>query len=314
MNLRKIISGNDLYLLMIFALISIVSSIPSRRAKPWVANSIGLGAFRLSRSKRQRMDENLARVFGNDLDRSQMRRIARGSFCEFWRDLFQIRLSKPEREALEQAEVIGKRSLIEALSQRKGVILLESSYLGRRNLAKQILRHIGISVHQVHNENHFSGLRVGVSTWVQRRLVKPFLEKSEEGCVAEIIYLKESDSLAYAKQLLDILQKNEVICVSGEGTRGYKKVKLRFLGDMGQHPTGLVNLARISGAPLLPIFCFELQNTRPRLVIEQPIEIETNIDRDAAAQNALVEYFRLLESYVMRYPGMYRHWDYAQQV
>ncbi len=258
------------------------------------------------------MEENLRRVFGNDLSTGQRRRIVRESFCEFWEDIFAMHLGKSEREALAQIQIQGKEYLMDALSSGRGAILLESSHFGRRNLAKQVLHHLGIPVHQVHHERHIGGLQVGAPTFVQHRFVKPFLEKHEMAFVAEIIYLTDSDSLIYAKQLMSLVQRNKVICISGDGRRGQKSVSLRFLGDVNQHPTGMMNLAKISRAPLLPIFCMDMPPGKPMLIIDRPIEIEKNLDREASLRQALAQYLRLLESYIMKYPGMYRYWQFER--
>lgn len=308
----KLVSLNDLYLLIVFALISLANAIPLPRVKPIITDSLGLAAFRLSRNKRRVVEQNLRRLFGNEIDEPELQRIAKESFCEFWRDLFSFCLSNSERTALKQIKIQGKQYLMDAMNSGKGAIVIESSNFGKRNLAKQILHQLGISVHQVHHVRHFGGLQVGSPTFVQQRIVRPILEKWERSFVAEVIYLTASDSLTYAKRLLTLLQKNKVICVSGEGRKGHKHVPLQFLGWTGDYPTGMMNLGKISGAPLLPIFCFQLQNAEPTLIIERPIEFGTNDDRDELLQNALAEYLRLLETYVRKHPGMYRNWQFER--
>ncbi len=310
MKFRKLVSLNDLYLLTVFALVSLASAIPSPQVKRFIADSIGLAAFHLSKNKRRMMEQNLERLFGDEMDRVHVQKIAKESFCEFWRDVFSFQLSNPERATLKRIKIKGKEYLMDALNNGKGAIILESSNFGRRNLTKQVLHHLGISVHQVHHMQHYGGLQVGASTFVQQRIVRPWLEMWERSFVAEIIYLPASDSLIYAKQLLNLLKKNAMICVSGDGRRGYKHVPLQFLGWTYDYPTGMMNLAKISGAPLLSIFCIQSQNVEPTLIIERPIELGTSGNRDEVLQNALAQYLQLLESYVRKYPGMYRNWQF----
>jgi lauroyl/myristoyl acyltransferase len=305
----KFISWNDLYLLMVLALVNMGRAV---RAQSWLASGIGLAAFHLSRAKRRHVEANLVHLFEDDLSATELGMIARDSFCEFWRDIFTLRLNQSDRKALGQIQIQGKEYLVDALSRGRGAIILESSHFGRRNLAKQILHQQGTRVHQVHHEGHIGGLTIGPPTLVQRRFVKPFLEKHEMGFVAEIIYVPDSDSLIYAKQLVSLVQRNEVICISGDGRKGHKRVKLRFLGDEYCFPTGMMNLAKISSAPLLPMFCIVEPNGGTRLVIERPIEIAMGIEREASLREALAQYLRSLESYIMKYPGMYRYWQFER--
>jgi lauroyl/myristoyl acyltransferase len=155
----KIISLNDLYLLTVIALVTLANAIPSHRAKRFIAESIAQVAFHLSRSKRRRCEENLARVFGSHLTHAEIQTIARESFRECWLDIFSMQLSKTERAALKWVELRGMEHLTAALNKGCGVILLETSFFGQRNLAKQILHERGISVHQVHHVQHLGGFK-----------------------------------------------------------------------------------------------------------------------------------------------------------
>ncbi len=154
-----------------------------------------------------------------------------------------------------------------------------------------------------HHVQHLGGFQVGASTVVQQHLVKSWLEKYGKSFVAEIIYLPGSDSLIYAKQLLDVLRKNEVLCVSGDGKRGHKHVPEHFLGRAEHSPTGMMSLGKISGALLLPIFCIYTKDGATSLIIEPPVEFASSARRDELLQQALAQYLQLLESFIKRYPA-----------
>jgi lauroyl/myristoyl acyltransferase len=70
----------------------------------------------------------------------------------------------------------------------------------------------------------------------------------------------------------------------------------------------MMSLGRISGAPILPIFCMRSQNGATSLIIEPPVEFSGSGQRDELAQDALTRYLQLLESYIKAHPGAYRDW------
>jgi predicted LPLAT superfamily acyltransferase len=70
----------------------------------------------------------------------------------------------------------------------------------------------------------------------------------------------------------------------------------------------MVSLARMSGAPILPMFCIQERGCAACLTIEPPIEIQLKVSRERALENAFSQYIRLLESYIRKYPEQYRDW------
>jgi lauroyl/myristoyl acyltransferase len=74
----------------------------------------------------------------------------------------------------------------------------------------------------------------------------------------------------------------------------------------------MVSLARLSGAPILPIFCIQNGKGNTCLVIEPPIKTEGTEDRDQGLKNSVAQYAGLLESYIRKYPEKYRSWHHLE--
>ena len=70
----------------------------------------------------------------------------------------------------------------------------------------------------------------------------------------------------------------------------------------------MVSLARLSGATILPFFCVHKEGDRTALIIESPIRIEAEGDRERGLEKAIGQYASLLECYVKKYPQQYRNW------
>jgi lauroyl/myristoyl acyltransferase len=300
----------DLYILFVIALIKAVNGVSSPKLKEFVIKSIAFSAYRLSKNKRRLTEKNLLQAFGGQLSEEQKRRIVEGTFYEFWQDTFSLLPSDAERDAIKEIKLQGVEHLQRAIKDGKGVILWESNSFCRRNLAKQILHENRFSIHQVHGEHHFrSFLNDGnSSTWVRHHIINAFFEKCERQFVADITYLPSSDSLTFTRDLLNLLKQNAILVIPGDGQVGKKLISIKFFGRSDLFSTGIVSLAKISSAPVLPMFCVKDRNDRTCLIIEQPIHIERHADRERGLEESIAQYVILLESYIKKYPEQYQKW------
>jgi lauroyl/myristoyl acyltransferase len=213
------------------------------------------------------------------------------------------------KAALEQLHICGLEHLQSAIDNGKGAIVWESSYFGGRLLAKRILHQNGFAVEQVHAEKHIGGFHNGrsLSSWLRRRIVQRFFENCKKRFVAAIIYLPRSDSLAFTRVLLGRLKQNGILCLAADGRLGQKLLATKLLGHKSSFQTGAISLAKFSGAPVLPVFCFQNEG-KTNLVIEPPLRIDSDLDRERALEKTLLQYANLLESYIRKYPEQYRNW------
>jgi lauroyl/myristoyl acyltransferase len=295
-------------------LIKGVSWFPETGIKQLVKNIITSVAYRLPRRKRRIIEKNISMIFGENLDKRRKREIAKGNFYEFWNEVFSLSASSVERQSLKGTEICGLNYLHTALKKGNGVILWESNSFGVRSLAKRILYENGFSLYQVHARPHIGGFANDMSseTWVRYHIIRPFFEKLEKEFTEEIIYLPNSSSLAFTRQLMGILEQNKILCITGDGRLGQKLVPLQFLGHTKLFSTGMVSLARLSGASILPIFCIENREGIACLIIEPPIKTEGKEGREQELKNSVAEYAGLLESYIRKYPEKYRSWHHLE--
>jgi len=305
----KVLRAKDICLIAVIALMRMVNRLSSPLLKRLVVNSLTFTAYHLLRERRRLSEKCLDNAYGGKLKEKQKREIVKGSFHEFWQDLFWMLPSRAEREALKRIDIQGMEHLQKALKNGKGVILWESSHFGARIAAKNILNAKGFSIHQVHSREHIGKFSLGDDTiWVISHLIKPFFEWCENQFVAKIIYLPATDSLKFTRDFLNLLKQNAVLCISGDAGLAQKRISLKFLHVTRLFATGMVSLAKISGAPILPMFCVQEKNGRMRLIIESPIDVGKGVDRDSGLENSIAQYRNLLESYVREYPEMYQSW------
>jgi KDO2-lipid IV(A) lauroyltransferase len=68
-----------------------------------------------------------------------------------------------------------------------------------------------------------------------------------------------------------------------------------------------------SGATVLPAFIVRLPDGRYRAIVEEPLTIDSDGDRDSAVRRNIQRYVAILERYVRQYPDQwycfYPFWD-----
>jgi lauroyl/myristoyl acyltransferase len=305
---EKWVSRRDLYHLAFILLLQAVEWLPAPGLLGALARLCGAAAFRLSRRKRRIIEKKLAGCFGQ-MPNGEKRLMVQGIFRETWRELFAwARLGRPGPPEGE-VEVLGLEHVRRALGEGRGAILWESSGLGRRLQAKAILHASGLRVYQVHGPANLGGFDTdeGGHTFVQRRFVRPFFDHRESRVVAGLIYLPASNSLAYTRSLLACLNRNELLCIAGDGRLGNRRIRQSFLGGSKAFAPGMLSLARLSGAPILPMFCLKTTQARTTLRIEPPIFTPGSAGREAD-DAGLSRYAGLLEDLARHHPQQYRNW------
>jgi lauroyl/myristoyl acyltransferase len=67
----------------------------------------------------------------------------------------------------------------------------------------------------------------------------------------------------------------------------------------------MANLARTTGAPLLPMFCLQDGIGKATVIIHAPITCPDDADRESAVRACIGQWVELMESYVRAYPAKY---------
>lgn len=295
------ITPADAYYLTIIALIRITP----RAQQALLISCMANAAYWVSRKKRAAIERNLDVAFGSELSSSKKERIVRGTFCSFWRELFDWSL--PPLVHL-PVEWHGIEHLQAARRNGRGIILWESNGFGKRLLPKRILHANGCVLTQVHGANNLGGFLTDKHTSSVARRVKSFFDARERRFTSEIIYLPANDSFAFTRTLLARLRANAILCVTGDGRTGQKFLSVPFLGQRVPLASGMVNLARLARSPILPLFCHSERNGKVCITVEPPLALDRGTDRATATRLALKQYACLLEQRIRAYPEQYRNW------
>ena len=205
------------------------------------------------------------------------------------------RISKEEMEQYHQFN--GLEHLDNARKNGNGAILLHAHF-GPAHLTLQALGLKGYPMIQV-------GLPVdeGLS-FIGKNVAFRLRRIYENRIAAEII-----PATSFLRPVIKGLQENKVIMTTGDGAGGGRFVgefiPLDFLGRKLEFATGPVNLARRSGAPLLPTFTLQDKVDHYQTVIHEPLK--NNDSRSPS--DIMQDWVKLLENYMIQYPHHWHFWD-----
>ena len=300
---------DELYLISVLTVFRAIELSHSPELRRRLAHLIARTFYATSRTRRREIDGQLRAAFGARYSDAEFERIIAGTYRTFWDDsLFLCRLPLPGE--LRTARLEGFEHIRAALDRGHGAILLENAFFGYRNAQKRIIHAQGWTAHQTHDREHIGGFGSWRETSIASRVIRPFFEDRERQFCASIIYLTDTNSLAFTRQLADRLRSNELVFIAGDGFVGHKHVEARFLGRQLLFATGAISLARLTGAPVLPVFCMREPEGSLRSVVEPPLQVPND---GRGAQVAMAEFASLLEAHVRRYPDQYRGWHKLDQ-
>jgi lauroyl/myristoyl acyltransferase len=289
---------NDLYLLSILAIITGIEWSDSTQIQKGAAQFIASLAHQVSAAKRKRTSTHLKRLFGGSKSEADYRALVATIFLTFWQDVFELADLSSQQRVLQAVPIGGLDHLREALEEGRGAILLEPSHFGQRHRSKKILHAHGFRLYQLHAHAHFGGLVSEHDTGFRRKFLRPAIERRTLRFVEEIIYIQPNASLAFTRRLFDILHQNGILCLSGEGRQSQKRTEFEILGETREFASGAFSLAKVTGAPVLPLFCWRTGEGLTQIVIEPPLELERGMQG----------YISLLGSYIQQFPDQYAHW------
>lgn len=268
----------------------------------------GLGGwllYKVSGHNRKIMTEELKRVFKKEerVNPKKLDEIIRRTYKLGVMNRLEVLLygNLTREKAQRFLSIKSTENLDKALACNKGVILL-IAHFGANKHVMPALGYNGYKINQVAGKptdwkDHLGKLGKDVSPMLAKALEKEF--EVEQHLPANLIYIFESIRPIFRK-----LKDNEVVCFAVDGGGGDNRVKVTFLGQEIQIPSGPFNIAKKTGAPLVPAFIVRQKDEKHNLFIEKAIELKSQKDNDDVAK-AIQEFMDILSEYVRRYPCHY---------
>nr|WP_287410788.1 lysophospholipid acyltransferase family protein [Pseudodesulfovibrio sp.] len=141
-----------------------------------------------------------------------------------------------------------------------------------------------------------------------------YFEHREDGCPITII--DPMGPLGGSLEMLDVLRRGEILCLSGDRVLGSEKntVVSDFLGDPINLPMSVYRLASLTGAPVLVVFSRRVEGKRTHIWVEQVVTVPAGLPQASETYAPFAQKFAsALERYVYAHPFQYYNffniWD-----
>lgn len=297
-----------LFSLILLGLFQLIRISRSSRLREISVRLVSRAAFHLAGRKRAESERAVRRCLPGGPEESCIRPIVLGSFETLWADVLGCVATRGDQETLRKIRVEGFEQIRSGLAEGRGIILWESNSFGRRNLAKQVLNCRGQPVCQVHAAGHFLGIPGIIPRSARMRgFMKRFFDRQELTFVQEIVTIDE-ESFGYLRGLLARLRTNQIICSAGDGRMGKSLIETKFLGIRTGFSSGMIRLAELSGAPILPLFCYRSENGEPVVRIEEALDLSCE-SRSDRARRGVSQFAASLEAKALEHPEQFVAWS-----
>jgi len=273
--------------------------VPRRLSIP-LARAIGGAYFRLRPKYVGAIRSNLSTILGAAPDSERVlravREMVRGHACA-WFDFLHFASLPPEKAARLVESVVGFSRIVEARLPGRGVLLL-TAHLGNWEIGGLMLAEVRQPIHVVLVPDIFPG--------VERT-------RQRVHARANVREIRVDKSIVPTLAVMRALAANGIVAMQGDRDFDNTGVAVPFFGKNAFFPRGPLRVAMATGAAVLPAFIVRMPDGRYRAVIEEPLEIDVQGDRDEALGRNLARYVAVLERYVRQYPEQwycfYPFWD-----
>ncbi|MBN2244954.1 MAG: lysophospholipid acyltransferase family protein [Candidatus Aminicenantes bacterium] len=227
--------------------------------------TLGLLFYFLDKNHRQIAYKNLSLAFGGTKPAKELKKISRSSFKHYGEFLFSLStfsaVHSPNR--LGSLTVEGENHLDDALKQKRGALLISAHY-GSWEMAPSFL-----------------SLKAPVNVIV-RPLDNPAMEKRireiRRGIGAKVIPKANA-----SKHILRALSENEMVAIlMDQNVLRSQAVFVDFFGKKAATTPGPAIFHLRTGAPLVPVFCYPIKQSKYCIKIEKPLIFtsEGNVEKD----------------------------------
>jgi KDO2-lipid IV(A) lauroyltransferase len=240
-------------------------------ARLWYATGTNVGIIK----------KNISRVLNLDMGDPEVHRIAVRVFINWGKNVVDfLRHRIISRETLRsRVSLEGVEYLDEALKEKKGVVII-SSHIGNFEWGACRLAVDGYKIW-------------GVTLFRKSERTNRFFQANR---------MTKGFKTLYINKIIHIfrhLKNNEIMAIPSDwAPTGKASRHFKFFGRMAVLPTGALQIALRSGAPLIPSFIWRDGKYTHHLVIRKPIELDREGDKEELISKNMDKLIAVMESHI----------------
>jgi lauroyl/myristoyl acyltransferase len=258
-----------------------------KRSSPPV---VALAIFLLVRRNREGAIENQARVLGDGASRWHAVVAAYRSFAAFARcmtETMEYYGPKPRPLRIDEPK---RNHVAEALERGRGVILA-TAHVGNWDVSGRALHATGRPVHMVMARE-------------PNETTQEYARDSREQVGVQVIF---SDSSVFsAFNMIRVLRQNEILAIQidrGTSEPNSPSRQVEFFGAEATFQEGAFHLARLSGAPVVPVVTLRRGLRHYEIVLGEPLYVSREVAGDA--ERALGDAVGFFERTIREHPDQW---------
>lgn len=203
---------------------------------------------------------------------------------------------------LPETRVVGRDHIDRGLAQGNGVILWMSNFTFNDLVSKIALSEAGFGVTHLSRPSHgYSITRFGM------RFLNPLQSIIEDRFLEERVKILDRGPVLALMKLRDCLQKNGVVSITA-GDQAQRVVQAPFMNGALNLSTGPAELARMTGAVLLPVFTVRDGDGDYAVHVGRPLGTN-GADANQYFQSVATDYADQLTPYVLDHPDCWKSWE-----
>lgn len=224
---------------------------------------------------------NISKVLNIDFNSRETRKIAIDIFSNWGRNIVDfLKHSIISREKLkERVEVKGFENLDNALKKGKGIVIL-TAHIGNFEWGACRVAIEGYNIW-------------ALSLYRENRLTRNFFKSKR---------LSKGLKTLYVNRMLNIfriLKNNEIVAIPSDwNPTGKTERTFKFFGKTAYLPIGALQIALKSGAELIPVFIWRKNKYNHSMVIENPIELIREGDKEKLINENMEKIIKVIEEHI----------------
>ncbi len=195
----------------------------------------------------------------------------------------------------------GGEHLERAVSDGKGVILLTAHFCANR-IALRHLAARGYPVLCVHNRRPSNRAQGELG----RRVLQPRHIELQRRANPDVVYVQDAEC---SLKILQRLRSGGLVNIQFDGVPGFRTIEWPFLGRQWRFPAGFFDIARLSGAAVLPVLCLG-RSTGFRIIVSPRLEVLQSPSPDEFVDRNMPAFTQVLSQQIADHPGEWRLWTH----